>query len=169
LSKNAKSIVKAEEPMISYERILLSQIDYCSKVSKEQYSLCIDNLISLLPVDLRTVVANEYEQIMNLLHDYIRKERPDCCEISDTIVCVCGAAELIRIASRILFMFKKEHPDLYLKHKHVLRRVTQEILDMERLGVSIGALMFSIVLNLLLELKIIGPKSITPHIGRVEG
>jgi hypothetical protein len=66
-------------------------------------------------------------------------------------------------------VFKEEHPDLYLKHKHVLRRLILEILDIGRIEVSKSALMLSIVLNLLLELKIIGPKSITSHIGRVEG
>jgi len=165
---NVKSIVKAEEPMISYERILLSQIDYCTKVSKEQYPLCIDNLVSLLPIDLRVAVTNEYDQIMNLLNDYIRKERPECCEINDVIRCACRV-ESFEIGNRILLVFKEEHPDLYLKHKHVLRRLILEILDIGRIDVSKSALMFSIVLNLLLELKIIGPKSITPHIGRVKG
>jgi len=164
-----KSIVKAEEPMVSYERILLSQIDYCGKVSKEQYPLCIDNLVSLLPIDLRVAVANEYDQIMDLIHDYIRKEKPGCCNISDAILCFCKGDKLYMIASKILFMFKEEHPDLYLKHRHVLKGSILDILDIERTGVSRNALMFSIVLNLLLELKIIGPKSITPHIGRVEG
>jgi hypothetical protein len=168
LSKNVKSIVKAEEPMISYERILLSQIDYCTKVSKEQYPLCIDNLVSLLPIDLRVAVTNEYDQIMDLLNDYIRKERPECCEINDVIKCFCSA-ESFEIGNRILLVFKEEHPDFYLKHKHILRRLILEILDIRRIDVSKSALMFSIVLNLLLELKIIGPKSITPHIGRVKG
>jgi hypothetical protein len=168
LSKNVKSIVKAEEPMISYERILLSQIDYCTKVSKEQYPLCIDNLVSLLPIDLRVAVTNEYDQIMDLLNDYIRKERPECCEINDVIKCFCSA-ESFEIGNRILLVFKEEHPDFYLKHKHILRRLILEILDIRRIDVSKSALMFSIVLNLLLELKIIGPKLITPHIGRVKG
>lgn len=146
----------------------MSQIDYCTKVSKEQYPLCIDNLVSLLPLDLRVVVTNEYDQIMNLLNDYIRKENPECCEINDVIKCVCGI-EAFEIGNRILLMFKEEHSDLYLKHKHVLRRLILEILDIRMIDVSKSALMFSIVLNLLLELKIMGPKSITPHIGRVKG
>lgn len=172
LSKTVKSIVKAEEPMVSYERILLSQIDYCTKVSKEQYPLCVKNLVSLLPVELRVAVINEYDRIMSLLYDYVRGERPHCCEISDngvSVRCVCGGVDLIDVGNRILFMFMKEHSDLYLKYKHVLGGVVSEILDVSRTGVLKSALMFSIVLDLLLELKIVGPKSITPHIGRVKG
>jgi len=164
-----KSIVKAEEPMVSYERILLSQIDYCGKVSKEQYPLCVNNLISLLPIDLRATITNEHDQIMDLIHDYIRKENPPCCKIRDTILCVCKVDRLYEIGDKILLMFKQEHPDLYLKHRHVLKGLILDILDFERIGVSKSALMFSIVLDTLLELKIIGPKSITPHIGRVKG
>jgi hypothetical protein len=164
-----KSIVKAEEPMVSYERILLSQIDYCGKVSKEQYPLCVNNLISLLPIDLRATIINEYDQIMDLIHGYIRKEKPSCCKINDAILCFCKGDKLSMLGNKILLMFKEEHLDLYLKHRHVLKELILDILDFERIGVSKSALMFSIVLDTLLELKIIGPKSITPHIGRVKG
>jgi hypothetical protein len=167
--KKSRSVLRAEEPLVSYEQVLLSQINYCAKVSKEQYPLCIDNLVSLLPIDLRAVVINEYDQIMKLLNDYIRKEKPECCEINDVIKCTCCGIESFEIGNRILLMFKEEHPDLYLKHKHVLRRLIPEILNIRGIDVSRSALMFSIMLNLLLELKIIGPKSITPHIGRVKG
>jgi hypothetical protein len=164
-----RSIVKAEEPMVSYERILLSQIDYCGKVSNEQYPLCVNNLISLLPIDLRATIINEYDQIMDLIHDYIRKETPSCCEIHDTILCTCKGDELYKIGDKILSMFKQEHPDLYLKHRHVLKGLILDILDLGRIGISKSALMFSIALDTLIELNIIGPKSITPHIGRVKG
>jgi hypothetical protein len=169
LTENTRFIVKAEEPMVSYERILLSQIDYCGKVSKEQYPLCVENLFSLLPIDLRATIINEYDQIMDLIQDYIRKEKPSCCKINDAILCLCKGDKLSMIGSKILHMLKEEHLDLYLKHRHVLKELILDILDFERISVSKSALMFSIVLNLLLELKIIGPKSITPHIGRVEG
>jgi hypothetical protein len=130
--------------------------------------VCVNNLVSLLPIDLRAAIINEYDQIIDLIHDYIRKEKPSCCKITDAVVCICRI-ESFKIASKIMFMFKEEHPDLYLKHRHVLKGSILDILDIERIGVSKSALMFSIVLNTLLELKIIGPKSITPHIGRVEG
>jgi hypothetical protein len=167
-----KSIVKAEEPMVSYERILLSQIDYCGKASAQQYSLCVDNLFSLLPVDLRVAVANEYDRIFGLIRDYVldyvREKNLHCCKAdNDTIQCYCTVEP--RMIQSIAAMFKKEHPDLYLKHRHVLKWVIRETLNMQEPGISKSALMFSVMLNLLIELKIIGPRSTTPHIGRVEG
>jgi hypothetical protein len=163
------SIVKAEEPMVSYEKILLSQIEYCGKVSKEEYPLCVNNLVSLLTTELRATIINEYDQIMGLIRGYIEKENIYCCTVSGAILCTCCLEDAFKIGAKILRALKEEHPDLYLKHRHVLRGFIIGILNPEWAGVSKSALMFSIVLNTLLELKIIGPKSTPPYIGRVEG
>jgi len=72
--RKSRSVLKAEEPLVSYEQVLLSQINYCAKVSSEEFPLCVDNLISLLPSELRAEVLREYTEVKSTLKKYIVEE-----------------------------------------------------------------------------------------------
>ncbi len=169
-----RSVLKAEEPLVSYEQVLLSQIDYCAKVSRKEFPLCVDNLISLLPSELRAEVLREYIEVKGTLEKYIVEEVEGCtleewgleCDLKMRIYDACNV-----VLNRVM----AERPDLYMKHGHVLGGVVLDLLaSAGRIRdfmspVARSKLKFSIVLHKLLELQIVAPKSSAIYVGRVEG
>ena len=175
MSGNTKSIIKTEEPLVSYERVLLSQIDYCGKVSDVQYPTCVDNLFALLPTDIKTIVANKYNQVLSVVLDYVvayAKEKGfNCCkEYSDGII-ICHCDPYTERISAIASLIKENHPDLYLRYRHVIKPIITYIFSTNSRipTIAFSILMYTIIIDTLLEHKIIAPSGGTIHIGRVEG
>jgi len=168
--KKSRSVLRAEEPLVSYEQVLLSQINYCAKVSSESFSLCVDNLISLLPSELRAEVLREYDEIESLLVKHIVEEVKDCRLEDEHLTCDLALVEALETHDRVVSRVKAEKPDLYLKHGHVLGGLVLDLLINKPVQhIANYKLKFSIVLHKLLELQIVAPKNAALYVGRVEG
>jgi hypothetical protein len=172
LSGERKSVLRVEEPLVSYEQILLSQINFCAKVSSEAFPLCVDNLISLLPLELRVEVLREYDEVKSVLVKYILEEAGDACRVNDvSLNCELAWTEMLDMRDRVVSKVKAERPGMYLKHGHVLGGVVLDLLTSGKPVQHLAGykLKFSIVLHKLLELQIVAPKSAALYVGRVEG
>jgi hypothetical protein len=168
--KRSRSVLRVEEPLVSYEQVLLSQINYCAKVSSESFSLCVDNLISLLPSELRAEVLREYDEIESLLVKHIVEDVKNCRLEDGRLTCDLALVEGFEARDRVVSRVKVEKPDLYFKHGHVLGGLVLDLLiNRPMQPVANYKLKFSIVLNKLLELQIVAPKSAALYVGRVEG
>lgn len=172
--KRSRSVLKAEEPLVSYEQVLLSQINYCAKVSSKEFPLCVNNLISLLPSELRAEVLREYIEVKSALEKYIVEEVKSCrleergldCDLEMDIYDACNV-----VLSKVM----AERPDLYMKHGHALGGFILDLIasagrvQVFNQPIARSELKFSIVLHKLLELQIVAPKSSAIYVGRVEG
>jgi hypothetical protein len=167
-------VLKAEEPLVSYEQVLLSQISYCAKVSSDEFPLCVDNLISLLPSELRAEVIKEYREVGSTLVKYIVEEVKGCTLEEWGLDCDLKM-NIYDARNVVVSKVRAERPDLYMKHGHVLSDFVLDLLaSAARLQdlinpVARSKLKFSIVLRKLLELQIVAPKSSAIYVGRVEG
>jgi len=172
LSGERKPVLRVEEPLVSYEQVLLSQINFCAKASSEAFPLCVDNLISLLPLELRVEVLREYDEVRSALVKYILEEATDACRVNDvSINCELAWAEMLDIRDRVVSKVKAERPGMYSKHGHVLGGLVLDLLTSGKPVQHLAGykLKFSIVLHKLLELQIVAPKSAALYVGRVEG
>lgn len=172
--RKPRSVLKTEEPLVSYEQVLLSQINYCAKVSGNEFPLCVNNLISLLPLELRAEVLREYTEVKSTLEKYIAEGVKSCRFEEWGLVCDLKM-HIYDAWNVVLSRVMAKRPDLYMKHGHVLGGVVLDLLA--RAGrvqsfmqpVARSELKFSIVLHKLLELQIVAPKSSAIYVGRVEG
>jgi len=168
------SVLRVEEPLVSYEQVLLSQINYCAKASSKGFPLCVDNLISLLPLELRAELLREYSEIISTLVKYIIEEAAGPCRLKDTsLICELALEDMFEVRNRVVSKVKAEKPDLYLKHGHVLGGLVLNLLTSNKpeqlQHLADHKLKFSIVLHKLLEQQIVAPKSATLYVGRVKG
>jgi hypothetical protein len=170
LSGEKRSVLRAEEPLVSYEQVLLSQINYCAKCPPEVFPLCVTNLISLLPFELRVEVLREYDEIKSLLVKYILEEVKNCRLEDGHLVCGLFWDDMYVAHNKVVSRVNAEKPELYLKHGHVLGGLVIDLLTIDKPVQHIAGykLKFSIVLHKLLESKIIAPKSAALYVGRVE-
>jgi len=163
-------VVKIPEPLISYEQVLLSQIHFCAKVSHEQYPLCVDNLISLLPIEIKEQVNERYDQILGIIRNHLKKLKLDCCNSLDLYdFCTCLQDDVTITKKEILENIKIETPALYTKYVHILPAVISNILNPTNQPISPWKLKFTIASELLIELGIIAPKPSLSYIGSAEG
>jgi hypothetical protein len=122
-----RSVLKAEEPLVSYEQVLLSQINYCAKVSSTEFPLCVDNLISLLPSELRAEVLREYIEVKSTLEKYIVEEVESCRLEKWGLDCDLEM-NIYDARNMVLSKVMAERPDLYMKHGHILGGVVLDLL-----------------------------------------
>jgi hypothetical protein len=167
-------VTRAEQPLVSYEQVLLSQINHCSKIDKG-FGLCVDNLVSLLPSEIRVEVLNEYDSIIDLLIKCILEETKKCELKHGFLICHVWDEELQKTWNGALSRVKRERPDLYTKHGHIISDMILKLITdayiLKKIDLSIvpSKLMFSIVLDKLFEKQIIAPKTTAINIGHVEG
>jgi hypothetical protein len=156
LNNESKSrfVIGVEEPLVSYEQVLLSQINHCAKVPHELFPLCVDNLVSLLPLELRAEVLREYEEVKGLLVKYIVEVVNECRVENGGLVCDLPPYEMLVARDRVVNKVKAEKPDLYLKHGHVLEGVVLSLLEgyKQMNSVAMYELEFSIVMDKLEKL-----------------
>jgi hypothetical protein len=172
-SRPAGPVVKAEEPLVSYEQVLLSQISHCSKI-RTDFEFCVDNLVSLLPPELKSEVFKEFNSIIGLLQDYILEETNKCKLVGGFLECTVEGDEFLVTWSKTLSRVKKERPDLYFKYRHTIDEMIFRLLISFRpspfkVDNAYSKLMFSIVIQKLLESQIIAPKNSAIHVGHVQG
>jgi hypothetical protein len=171
---------KVLEAAISYEQVLLSQISYCSKLTNlisETFSnegiqylrdrrlslmVCVDNLISLLPKDLRLKVFERElrikREIRERLADYARKYG---CPKRDT----CEEEKIEAIMSEVSRAVNEEIPG----YAHLIRRVVAWFVEGESvLVVCLYQLRLALVVDVLMEEGIIGLKQSSLFVGRVD-
>ena len=173
------SLEKVLEAAISYEQVLLSQISYCAKLTnlisynydygddnlyesdnKFSLSVCIDNLISLLPKDLRMKFFNKEKEIKNKIFDYAKNYE---CIKNDT----CKDEELDKIILELGKKLSKEFPE----YSHLLKLVIPYLIKRKiEKFLFVKYLQFQLVLiiDTLVEEGIIGLKRSTLFVGRVD-
>jgi hypothetical protein len=166
---------KVLEAAISYEQVLLSQISYCSKltnlasetISSEgiQYlrdnsmslMVCVKNLITLLPKDLRLRVFSREREIEEKIADYASKHE---CFKSKT----CGEKELDVIESAVRKAILKELPE----YTHVIVYPLSLVVRGETSSIGMDIFRLALVVDILMEEGIIGLKQSSLFVGRVD-
>jgi hypothetical protein len=148
---------------------LLSQVEFCAKVRSEEYSLCVDNLISLLSADLRSEVLREYSEVKGLVLSAIKSLGPKCCKLEESVICYCNPQEALELAERVVKAVKQRDSRVYERHWHVLRTYAHKVLrPVDNPVLAHSMLKFSVALGKLLDSGVIAPKSASIIVGRVE-
>jgi len=166
---------KVLEAAISYEQVLLSQVSYCSKqtnlisetISNEgvQYlrnsslslMVCVKNLITLLPKDLRLRVFSREREIVRRITDYANRYE---CFRNDT----CGEKELDAIESAVRKAIVKEFPE----YAHVIDFPLDLVIRGEASNMGMNLFRLALVVDVLMEEGIIGLKQSSLFVGRVD-
>ena len=177
LGREGSQLEKVLEAAISYEQVLLSQISYCAKLThlishsygygddvayetdnRFSLSVCIDNLISLLPKNLRIKFFDKEKEIKKKILDYASNYE---CIKNDS----CKDNELDMIVSDIRKILSKELPE----YSHLIRYVIEFIINKKSKYNFIKYLQFQLVLiiDTLIEEGIIGLKQSSLFVGRV--
>jgi hypothetical protein len=153
----AAGVRRVDEAQLTYDQIILSQIDYCSKVVGVYYNACVSNLVSMLPLSLREEVNKRFLTLYRAI------KRIACPEESEE--------HLIRSreAPSILWKIIHDHPSLFHRYGSTLPSLIYSLCTREaRLrGVATGVyrLWFAIVLEVLEEAGFIGLKGSQVFIG----
>ena len=166
---------KVLEAAISYEQVLLSQISYCSKLTNlisETFSnegvqylrnsssslvVCVKNLITLLPKDLRLRVLSRAREIVRRIADYANEYE---CFRNDT----CGIKELDAVESAVKRAILKEFPE----YAHVIDFPLDLVVRGGESSVGMNLFMLALVVDLLMEEGIIGLRRTGFFVGRVD-
>jgi hypothetical protein len=166
------------EAAISYEQVLLSQISYCAKLThlisysygygddvayetdnRFSLSVCIDNLISLLPKDLRMKFFDKEKEIKKKILDYAKNYE---CVKNDN----CKDNELDEIIPNILGKLSKEFPE----YSHLIKYLITYLIREESKYGFVKYLQFrlALIIDVLVEEGIIGLKQSSLFVGRVD-
>ena len=166
---------KVLEAAISYEQVLLSQISYCSKLtnlisetlsnegvqylrnSSSSLIVCVKNLITLLPKDLRLRVLSRAREIVRRIADYASKYE---CFRNNT----CGEKELDAVESAVKRDILKEFPE----YAHVIDFPLDLVVRGGESSVGMNLFMLALVVDLLMEEGIIGLRRTGLFVGRVD-
>jgi len=172
------SLEKVLEAAISYEQVLLSQISYCAKLtnlisynydygddivyeSDNEFSLevCVSNLISLVPRDLRLKFFDKEKEIKKKILDYANNYE---CIKNDN----CEDNELDVIASEIRKKLSKELPE----YSHLIGFLIDFLVIKKSKYSFVKYLQFqlALIVDLLIEEGIIGLKRSSLFVGRVD-
>jgi hypothetical protein len=166
------SVSRIPEPLVSYEYVLLTQVSHCAKTSYAEYPLCVDNLISLLPLELQERVIAEYTRVVRRVLSYIRELNLECCRetLESAGVCYCEGYEEKRALRALLDLVEERGDRELLVYRHILPTLISSIVSAhpEKPPVGVWKLKFTIATRLLLESGVIGPKTGALFIGRVE-
>jgi len=166
---------KVLEAAISYEQVLLSQISYCSKLtnlinetfsnegvqylrnSSSSLMVCVKNLITLLPKDLRLRVFSREREIEEKIADYASKHK---CFKDNT----CGEKELDAVESAVRKAILKELPE----YTHVIMYPLSLVIRGETSSIGMNIFRLALVVDILMEEGIIGLKQSSLFVGRVD-
>jgi hypothetical protein len=153
----AAGVRRVDEAQLTYDQIILSQINYCSKAVGVAYNACVSNLVSMLPLSLREEVNKRFLTLYRAI------KRIACPEESEE--------HLIRRqeASSIVGKIALEHPTLFHRYGSTLPSLIYSLCTREARvrGIATGVyrLWFSIVLEVLEETGFIGLKGSQVFIG----
>jgi len=153
----AAGVRRVDEAQLTYDQIILSQINFCSKVVGVYYNACVSNLVSMLPSSVREEVNKRVLTLYRAIKDI-------ACPESDV-------EKLIRWreAPSILWKIIHDHPSLFHRYGSVLPSLIYTLCTKEaRLrGNARGfyRLWFAIVLEVLEEVGFIGLKGSQVFIG----
>jgi len=175
LDRENSSLEKVLEAAISYEQVLLSQISYCAKLTNllnetlsnegTQYIynntrsliICVDNLISLLPKDLRLKVFSREWEIRKRIADYANNYK---CLKDDT----CSEKDLENIELEVLRVMRKELPE----YSHIISYIIRSVVRGKASSVGVYQFRLALVVDVLMEEGIIGLKQSSLFVGRVD-
>jgi hypothetical protein len=165
---------KVLEAAISYEQVLLSQISYCSKLtnlisetisnegvqylrnSSSSLMVCVKNLITLLPKDLRLRVFKREAEIRKRIADYASKYE---CLKRDT----CKEEEIYAIESAVRRAILKEFPE----YAHVIDFPLNLVIRGGASSVGMNLFRLALAVDVLMEEGVIGLKRSSLFVGRV--
>jgi hypothetical protein len=179
LDRESNPLEKVLETVISYEQVLLSQISYCAKLTHLisynygygddvayesdnifSLSVCIDNLISLLPKDLRMKFFNKEKEIIRKIKSYVKNYE---CLKNDS----CKDDELEKIKISINVKLSDELPEYSHLTKYIVEYfITEE--ESKLISVKYKQFQFALIIDVLMEEGIIGLKQSSLFVGRVD-
>jgi hypothetical protein len=171
------SLEKVLEAAISYEQVLLSQISYCAKLTHlisysyghgddvvyendNRFSLdvCVSNLISLLPKDLRMKFFNKEKEIKKKILNYASNYE---CIKNDS----CKDNELDAIVSDIR---KKLSKELY-EYSHLIGFLIDYLIKKSNYSfIKYLQFQLALIVDVLVEEGVIGLKRSSLFVGRVD-
>jgi hypothetical protein len=153
----AAGVRRVDEAQLTYDQIILSQINYCSKAVGVAYNACVSNLVSMLPLSLREEVNKRFITLYRAIKGIA------CPEESEE--------HLIRRreAPSIVGKIALEHPTLFHRYGSTLPSLIYSLCTWEARvrGIATGVyrLWFAIVLEVLEEAGFIGLKGSQVFIG----
>jgi hypothetical protein len=156
----AAGVRRVDEAQLTYDQIILSQIDYCSKVIGVAYNACVSNLVSMLPLSLREEVNKRFLTLYRTIKGVACPEAD-----SDDV----EQLKRWREAGSILWKIIRDHPSLFHHYGSVLPSLIYSLCTKEaalrRHIRGIYRLWFAIVLEVLEETGFIGLKGSQVFIG----
>jgi hypothetical protein len=153
----AAGVRRVDEAQLTYDQIILSQINYCSKAVGVAYNACVSNLVSMLPLSLREEVNKRFITLYRAIKGVA------CPEESEEHL--IRRQEAFSIVGKIAL----EHPTLFHRYGSTLPSLIYSLCTKEAVlrGIATGVyrLWFAIVLEVLEEAGFIGLKGSQLFIG----
>jgi len=174
MEKKSKDIIRTQEPLVSYEQVLLSQVDYCGKVSITRFPLCVDYLISLLPQELRGRVLERLEEITTIVKSLVLKQ-PYCFKEQLKLgICSISGLDYPNHMGSVLEEIRRKHQKLYERYSYILPSVVRAFTYVHedphtKVPLGIYKLKAALAIEALMEEGIIGPKERALAIGVARG
>jgi hypothetical protein len=146
---------RVDEAQLTYDQIILSQINFCSKISGAAYDACVSNLVSMLPSSLKDEVNKRFITLYRAIKTLACNERDEL---------LIGKREVFSIVEKIVL----DHPYLY-RYASALPSLIYTLCSksarIKNTARGLYRLWFSIVLEVLEEAGFIGLKGSQVFIG----
>jgi hypothetical protein len=152
------SIKKVVEPVMSYEELLLNQINYCAKILDEHFLVCIERLMDIIPKEVEEEVLRMFKKIVKPINNFLNEDR--CRSLNSS----SNEDELLR--SYVNEIYKNYDEDFHLYERFVYYLV-RAYCDRNYISYARALLKFRIIINVLEESGLLGLKNKGLYVGRV--
>lgn len=152
------SVKKVIEPVMSYEELLLNQINYCAKILDDHFMICVNHLMNIIPEEVEEEVLRRFKKIEKSIKNFLNEDR--CRSLNSS----SNEGELLR--SYVDEIYKNYDEDFH-RYKRFVYRLVRVYCGQGHIGVEEILLMFRIIVNVLEESGLLGLKNKGLYVGRV--
>ena len=152
------SIKKVVEPVMSYEELLLNQINYCAKILDDHFMVCVEHLMNIIPKEVEEEVLRRFRKILKSVNNFLNDDR--CKSLNSS----SNEGELLR--SYVNEIYKNYDEDFHLYERFVYHLVLAYC-DLGFISVVRTNLKFRIIVDVLEESGLLGLKNKGLYVGRV--
>jgi hypothetical protein len=153
------SIKKVIEPVMSYEELLLNQINYCAKILDDHFLACVERLMDIIPKEVEEEVLRRFRKILKPVINFLNDDR--CRSLNSS----SNEGKLLR--SYVDEIYNSYDEDFRLYERFVYYLVLVYCNQSSYIPNVKALLKFRIIIDVLEESGLLGLKNKGLYVGRV--